>query len=150
MELPWQSSEITALKDYHEAGLTASQMAPKIGIGRSHTAVLERLREEGFVTKAKAFVVDEPRYRAVIPERPAPSQPTLKPDRLRLPFKLRVKGLEEPGAGRVTMANVSNNTCRWPIGDVGDADFHFCGHQPHEGLTYCKHHARTAYPKFRP
>lgn len=49
--------------------------------------------------------------------------------------------------GHVTMLTVSDRTCRWPIGDVGDEDFHFCGHGPMIGSPYCEAHARKAHQK---
>lgn len=30
--------------------------------------------------------------------------------------------------------------CRWPIGDVGETDFHYCGNEQLEGHSYCEFH----------
>ena len=35
--------------------------------------------------------------------------------------------------------------CRWPIGDPGEPEFHFCGRKSCGTLPYCEHHARMAY-----
>jgi len=35
--------------------------------------------------------------------------------------------------------------CRWPIGDPGEPEFHFCGRKSFGSLPYCDHHARMAY-----
>ena len=35
--------------------------------------------------------------------------------------------------------------CRWPIGDPGEPDFHFCGRKKFGSLPYCEHHVRMAY-----
>ena len=35
--------------------------------------------------------------------------------------------------------------CRWPFGDPGDADFHFCGKQVAPGKPYCQPHCELAY-----
>jgi len=32
------------------------------------------------------------------------------------------------------------NSCRYPIGTVGDEDFHFCHEVKDEGSSYCAHH----------
>jgi GcrA cell cycle regulator len=37
------------------------------------------------------------------------------------------------------------NMCRWPFGDPGDADFHFCGKQTVPGKPYCAEHCAVAY-----
>ena len=39
----------------------------------------------------------------------------------------------------------SASGCLWPIGDPGDADFHFCGADPVPGKPYCEEHAARAY-----
>lgn len=37
--------------------------------------------------------------------------------------------------------------CRWPIGHVGEADFHFCGKQKVAGRgSYCEFHMRRSAP----
>lgn len=41
-------------------------------------------------------------------------------------------------------------SCRWPCGDVGDADFGFCGHTKVPGLPYCAPHARIAFNATNP
>ncbi|MBK1666882.1 hypothetical protein CKO28_02345 [Rhodovibrio sodomensis] len=38
----------------------------------------------------------------------------------------------------------SSSGCLWPIGDPGDADFHFCGADPVPGKPYCEEHAARA------
>ena len=49
----------------------------------------------------------------------------------------------------VTILNLTENHCKWPIGDPGEEDFHFCGHQSLSGMPYCEHHASVAYKKFK-
>lgn len=47
----------------------------------------------------------------------------------------------------VTLLELNNTTCRWPIGEVGQPDFHFCG-GPAEldaGRPYCDAHSALAY-----
>ena len=35
--------------------------------------------------------------------------------------------------------------CLWPIGDPGEADFHFCGAEAVAGKPYCSEHCARAY-----
>jgi GcrA cell cycle regulator len=39
--------------------------------------------------------------------------------------------------------------CSWPIGEPGDAAFHFCGASVVPGKPYCSHHCAVAYIKTR-
>lgn len=42
------------------------------------------------------------------------------------------------------LAGLEAGDCRWPIGTVGDRDFHFCGQARGKHVSYCPAHARTA------
>ena len=46
---------------------------------------------------------------------------------------------------RRTLVQLTDATCRWPVGDPGSADFFFCGGQTKEDGPYCTHHSRVAY-----
>lgn len=58
------------------------------------------------------------------------------------------EAIQAGGALVVTMENVSNLTCRYPIGDVGAADFHFCGVTPKPGRPYCLAHEKLCHQPF--
>ncbi|MDR1025951.1 MAG: GcrA family cell cycle regulator, partial [Lactobacillus sp.] len=47
--------------------------------------------------------------------------------------------------GKVTLTNLDNHTCRWPVGDPKDEGFHFCGKKIRVGQTYCDEHSSIAY-----
>ncbi|MGY6645371.1 MAG: GcrA family cell cycle regulator [Salinarimonas sp.] len=46
---------------------------------------------------------------------------------------------------RVTIMDLREGMCRWPIGDPTSPDFHFCGARSEIGSPYCEHHAQIAY-----
>jgi GcrA cell cycle regulator len=50
-----------------------------------------------------------------------------------------------PMGPRVTILELTEATCRWPIGDPGATDFVYCGSQNKVSLPYCPYHARIAY-----
>jgi GcrA cell cycle regulator len=50
-----------------------------------------------------------------------------------------------PIGQRRTILELTEETCRWPIGDPGSADFFFCGGPTGTGLPYCGYHSRVAY-----
>ena len=49
--------------------------------------------------------------------------------------------------GKTMLTDLDNHTCRWPIGDPKDENFHFCGKKVKIGQTYCDEHANIAYVK---
>ena len=50
-----------------------------------------------------------------------------------------------PVSERVTIMELREFMCRWPMGDPASPDFRFCGARSITGLPYCTHHARIAY-----
>ena len=56
--------------------------------------------------------------------------------------------VEHPkGKHKTMLTDLDNHTCRWPIGDPKDENFHFCGRKVKIGQTYCEEHAAIAYVK---
>jgi GcrA cell cycle regulator len=52
---------------------------------------------------------------------------------------------DEPGK---SLLQLTKQSCRWPIGEPGAPDFHFCGAPGADlerGMPYCADHARLAY-----
>jgi GcrA cell cycle regulator len=61
--------------------------------------------------------------------------------------------LDLPQGGHITILQLSDKTCRWPIGDPGTEGFCFCGHGPKVNSVYCEYHYERAYqppPERRP
>jgi GcrA cell cycle regulator len=50
-----------------------------------------------------------------------------------------------PRSEGVTIMELRESTCRWPLGDPTTPAFRYCGARAVEGLPYCSHHAQVAY-----
>ncbi|HSP25319.1 MAG TPA: GcrA family cell cycle regulator [Saliniramus sp.] len=50
-----------------------------------------------------------------------------------------------PIAECVTIMDLREGMCRWPIGDPTSPDFRFCGASAYTGVPYCDHHSQLAY-----
>jgi GcrA cell cycle regulator len=50
-----------------------------------------------------------------------------------------------PVEERITLLQLTEKTCKWPIGDPVSSDFHFCGRESDEGKPYCDFHSRRAF-----
>jgi GcrA cell cycle regulator len=46
---------------------------------------------------------------------------------------------------KVTLMDLKNSMCKWPIGDPQNDNFHFCGQHGEPGLSYCEKHTNMAY-----
>ncbi|MCL5778227.1 GcrA cell cycle regulator [Limibaculum sp. FT325] len=51
----------------------------------------------------------------------------------------------EKMARRLDLLDLTERTCKWPIGDPTDDDFHFCGLPSVSGKPYCEHHVLVAF-----
>ena len=43
------------------------------------------------------------------------------------------------------LEELTDQTCRWPIGHPNEKNFYFCGRTPVEGFSYCKLHVLYAF-----
>ncbi len=50
-----------------------------------------------------------------------------------------------PMSRRLELTQLTERTCKWPIGDPLKEEFHFCGNDSPESSPYCNFHARLAY-----
>ena len=48
-------------------------------------------------------------------------------------------------ADKVSLLDLNDKVCRWPMGHPGEADFHFCGENVNPGFPYCVEHCGRAY-----
>lgn len=84
----------------------------------------------------------------VVEEKKEPEKP--KPAPVSAPVKTFVSKPAAPAKtynGNAKLTDLDNHTCRWPIGDPKDENFHFCGRKVRMGQTYCEEHAALAYVK---
>ncbi|MBP5344070.1 MAG: global cell cycle regulator GcrA-like protein [Alphaproteobacteria bacterium] len=55
------------------------------------------------------------------------------------------KAVSHPKKHKISILDLKLNTCRWPIGEPTDPDFHFCGENTVVGKPYCAKHCILAY-----
>jgi GcrA cell cycle regulator len=51
----------------------------------------------------------------------------------------------EKMARRLTLMELTERTCKWPIGDPATTEFWFCGHPTQAGKPYCEAHVAVAF-----
>jgi len=63
----------------------------------------------------------------------------------RLKLSSRPPPLQRRRPRRPTLASLSDGMCKWPVGEPGMSDFHFCGQETVANSPYCTEHHRRAY-----
>ena len=90
-----------------------------------------------------ATVTPMPIRKAIIPAgQPLPPQPSaneISPEAL-----ASVREVEKR-AKRLTLMELTERTCKWPIGDPATPDFWFCGLPSVAGKPYCEAHVGVAF-----
>ncbi len=90
-----------------------------------------------------ATVTPLPIRKAIIPAgQPLPPQPSL--NEISPEVLASVREVEKR-ARRLTLMELTERTCKWPIGDPATEDFWFCGLQSVPGKPYCEAHVGVAF-----
>jgi len=55
------------------------------------------------------------------------------------------KNVVVPIMRRIALTELTERTCKWPVGDPTQDDFYFCGCEAPENSPYCSYHAKLAY-----
>ncbi|WP_316397321.1 GcrA family cell cycle regulator [Bradyrhizobium sp. 33ap4] len=155
----WTDEKVEILKDRWERKWTQGQIADALNMSRS--AVAGKLNRLGLMgrrgkPRAKVQPSDGPKpvrsapFRAPKPPKPAGLGPVsgrtasvvIVDDLLPSP---EPRWVDCPGKSPgVSLLELTAETCRWPIGEVGAPDFRFCGCTPAAGKPYCGPHALKA------
>jgi GcrA cell cycle regulator len=160
--MSWTDERVELLKKLWLEGLSASAIATELGSGVSRNAVIGKVHRLGLSGRAKAPAQAAPRRTKPTrtPTHPMRAASTIpfargnaalaadiatdvapEPEPERRPAEEVVIPLSE----RVTIMELRESMCRWPIGDPGREDFRFCGAKSSVGVPYCAHHAAIAY-----
>ena len=151
--MSWTDERVELLKKLWTDGLSASQIAAELG-GITRNAVIGKVHRLGLSGRAKSPSAAAPRQRKARahPHMLRVARPAMRGNTaLAQAFEYEIA--EEPQlvdnvipiGQRRTILELSEGTCRWPIGDPGSADFFFCGGPSLTSLPYCAYHSRVAY-----
>ena len=93
--------------------------------------------------RAAAVRITPPAVRKIIPAgQPLPPQPSaneISPEAL-----AKVSEVEKT-AKRISLMELTEKTCKWPVGDPATDDFWFCGLGVKVGKPYCEAHVSVAF-----
>lgn len=156
--MSWTDERVEQLKKMWLDGLSASQIAGELANGITRNAVIGKVHRLGLSGRVKSNVPvpARPRPKAEDQER-APNLP-ISHGNLALSADVRPAPAPAPAprasgsdvvipiCERVSIMELRESMCRWPLGDPTSADFRYCGAKMQVGLgPYCAHHARIAY-----
>jgi GcrA cell cycle regulator len=163
-KMSWTDERVELLRQLWLDGRSASQISAELGLGITRNAVIGKVHRLGLSGRAKSPSPAAPRVR----QRPAATAP-------RAPMATRtsngggghvVRGntalafsidtavdtqpvfhedVVVPMSLRVTIVELKEAMCRWPLGDPTTPEFRYCGIQSTGSGPYCAHHGKMAY-----
>jgi len=151
--MSWTDERVELLKKLWSDGLSASQIAAELG-GITRNAVIGKVHRLGLSGRAKSPSSTAPRQRKARahPHMLRVARPAMRGNTaLAQAFEYEVEAEPQlvdnvvPMGQRRNILELTEETCRWPIGDPGSVEFFFCGGQTTSGLPYCSFHSRIAY-----
>ncbi|MBV1700569.1 MAG: GcrA cell cycle regulator [Hyphomicrobiales bacterium] len=165
--MSWTDERIETLRQLWLEGLSASKIASRLGSNITRNAVIGKVHRMGMANREKT--TDQLPTRARNPDAPRNTMPVtghggggggggvrgntaLATDMVTaiasLP-QVQTKTAEAvviPMTERVTIMELRESMCRWPIGDPMSSDFRYCGSRSPIGSgPYCAGHAQIAY-----
>ena len=138
--MSWTPEREEKLKELWNKGHTASQIAELLGdttrnavIGKAHRLNLKaratskristnpKVKDENNVDAKRGKISRKSRFKSLLLDKNfEPEKPT-------------------------SLENLSEKTCKWPIGHPDEENFYFCGRTPELDFPYCKLHVLFAF-----
>jgi len=161
--MAWTDEVVEQLKQHWIDGKSASQIAGLLGNGVTRNAVIGKVHRLGLAGRGRKRRARPPRVPAGWRRRPysgVVAGPRLShaprmtrgatalayaPQTLsELETQEEFESVVVPMSLRVTIIELKESMCRWPLGDPATSEFRYCG-SPTASGPYCGYHGGLAY-----
>jgi GcrA cell cycle regulator len=137
--MSWTEERVALLKKLWGEGKTAAEIAKELG-GVTRNAVIGKAHRLKLSNRLSPIQQNNKKPVAPAANVSAP---------IEKPVQKRVKKTVAPPSDEdiegVSLSELKEKMCRWPIGDPKEPGFRFCGCNAIPGLPYCAEHAKVAY-----
>ena len=151
----WTEERVALLRKLWTEEFSASRIAAELG-GVSRSAVIGKMHRLGLCGRGKPTWSAKRQPKTRLPRSERQACRTVGNTALKMRPEMLEEALVETGpqpfesivvpiARKLTIEKLTEHTCKWPIGDPGHQEFHFCGHDSLDAMPYCRYHARLAY-----
>jgi len=156
--MAWTDEIVEQLKQHWTDGKSASQIASLLGNGLTRNAIIGKVHRLGLAGRAKTpnSAPSRPR-RLAPPHRASPrlagaaqrmtrgaTALAIAPQALAEVEEPEFESVVVPMSLRVTILELKEAMCRWPLGDPASSEFRYCG-SPTASGPYCAYHGGLAY-----
>ncbi len=127
--MSWTDEKVEKLKQLWAEGLTTGEIGRALEMSKN--AVVGKAHRLGLESRPSPIKRDE--------------DAQAKKENSKTKKSSSAKSTAKSSDDVVTLTDLTLHSCRWPIGDPKDKDFHFCGKEAILGKPYCGEHIMTAY-----
>lgn len=169
--MAWTDERVDVLKTMWLGGSSASQIAAALG-DVTRNAVIGKVHRLGLSGRGKPTATATPRARKPRAPSSGASRPRRSTTASRVgggggmsvgatalkSDEMAVATLEQAPVARgqvdlvlvgespkLSIQELKEDTCRWPVGDPMNDDFHFCGRSALDAQPYCEYHCGVAF-----
>jgi len=153
--MSWTDDRVELLRKLWAEGLSASQIAAELG-GVTRNAVIGKVHRLGLSGRAKSTSQSSAARQKRASSRSSGYNRSGRSSRSNLPATSGSRAgdadkasalvdIPEPTHLKLSLLKLTEQTCKWPVGDPQEEDFSFCGNNVREGAPYCEYHCRVAY-----
>jgi GcrA cell cycle regulator len=167
--MSWTDERVELLRVLWLDGKSASQISVQLGMGVTRNAVIGKVHRLGLSGRTKSSGPAAPRVRqrtAPLHRPPGVSRSNggghshghggghavrgntalaMQADHLIDMRPIAYEDVVVPISPRVTIVELKESMCRWPLGDPTSAEFRYCGSQSLGTGPYCTYHGKMAY-----
>jgi len=133
--MAWTDERVDKLRELWDKGLSASQIAKELAEGVTRNAVIGKAHRLNLASRPSPVKSDPAKRAAAAAKK-------------KIEKKSPVKVMQT--TGKVTILDLTESMCKWPIGHPGEENFHFCGKMSQPNFPYCANHCVEAYQVQQP
>jgi GcrA cell cycle regulator len=156
--MSWSNERIELLQKLWLEGWSASRIAAELGDGTTRNAVIGKVFRLGLSGRSgnaghgNPPAANHKQARRTVhrhsggPQIVGNTALVMHPLAIEVPLPRQAREVVVPIADPVTILDLSESMCRWPIGDPAQSDFRYCGAKkiPGQG-PYCACHSAIAF-----
>jgi GcrA cell cycle regulator len=150
--MAWTDDRVEKLRELWDKGLSASQIAKELAEGVTRNAGIGKAHLLGLASRPSPVKSDGAKKAAAAKKTvKASAPPKAKAAAVKAaPINVNPMAAKRKTGGKITILDLSERICKWPIGHPGEENFHFCGEPSQPTHPYCSTHCLEAYQVQQP
>ena len=139
--MSWTEEKITKLRELWTKGHTASQIADLLG-DTTRNAVIGKAHRLNLEARAPSKQTSQNQNKS---EPKTNNKKIFAPMSRKAKFQSILLDKSFEAENPTSLENLTEKTCKWPIGHPDEEGFYFCGRSPEGEFPYCKLHVLYAF-----